>query len=142
MAAKARKSFKNFNYEQFQQQMIVELLSGKRKLSKDGVLTPLIKNLLEASLNAEMDVHLEEDESKNRRNGYGSKKLKTAHGAIEIDTPRDRDGTFEPVLIKKRQTVLNESLDAKILSLFGAGLSYNDITAHNSRPLWSRSIGC
>jgi len=73
--------------------------------------TMMMKNLLETALNAEMDDHLgyekhspEGHGSGNSRNGSMSKTLKGDFGEIEIETPRDREGTFEPQLIKKRQT--------------------------------------
>ena len=59
-----------------------------------------------------------------------TKTLKTSNGSIEINTPRDRAGSFEPKIIKKRQTILNEGLDNKILGLFSIGMSYKDIRQH------------
>jgi transposase-like protein len=59
-----------------------------------------------------------------------SKQVKTAFGKVEIATPRDRDGSFEPQLIAKRQTTLGEALDHKIISLYSHGMSYNDIIKH------------
>tara|TARA_R110000868_G_C10875903_1_gene762600 strand:- start:299 stop:1531 length:1233 start_codon:yes stop_codon:yes gene_type:complete len=120
----------DFDYNEFQNSAIKELQSGKPLTGKEGVLTPLIKQLLEASLEAEMDTHLDNESSSNRRNGKLKKTVKTNQGNVEIETPRDRAGTFEPQIIKKRQTVLNESLDNKILSLYGIGMSYKDISAH------------
>ena len=49
---------------------------------------------------------------------------------FELETPRDREGSFEPQIVKKRQTVLNISLDNKILGLYGLGMSYQDIASH------------
>jgi len=66
----------------------------------------------------------------NRRNGKNSKMIKSESGNFEISTPRDRESSFEPQIIKKRQTVLNESLDQRILELFGSGMSYSDISNH------------
>jgi transposase-like protein len=66
----------------------------------------------------------------NRRNGQLSKTIKSGIGGFELETPRDRDGSFEPEIIKKRQTVLNESLDNKILSLYALGMSYEAISSH------------
>jgi putative transposase len=84
-------------------------------------------------LDAEMEQHLDEckvNGASNRRNGRMSKILKTADGSVEIETPRDRAGTFEPQLVKKRQTILNDSLDDKIIGLYGLGMSYEDIRSH------------
>ena len=58
--------------------------------------------------------------------------MKTASGSFELDVPRDRNGSFEPQLIKKRQTVLTEELDNKILALYSLGTSYDDISSHLS----------
>ena len=77
-----------------------DLQSGKAITGKDGVLTPLIKQLTEAALQAELDSHLADDVAPNRRNGKTSKTVKSTAGPFELDTPRDRAGTFEPQLIK------------------------------------------
>jgi transposase-like protein len=90
----------------------------------------LIKRLIESSLEGELDAHLKESEEPNRRNGKLSKSLRTSIGPIEINTPRDRNSSFEPQLVKKRQRVLNEELDRKIISMYGLGLSYSDIRKH------------
>jgi transposase-like protein len=90
----------------------------------------LIKRLIESSLEGELDAHLKESEEPNRRNGKLSKSLRTSIGPIEINTPRDRNSSFEPQLVKKRQRVLNEELDRKIISMYGLGLSYSDISKH------------
>ena len=60
------------------------------------------------------------------RNGYTSKTIKTEDGQFKLDTPRDRDGDFEPQLIKKNQTLFT-SMDDKILYLYGKGLSTREI---------------
>src|SRR5262245_27790436 len=117
----------NFDFNQFQTETIEKLKSGQPLMGKKGVLTPLIKQLLEAAMDAEMDSHLlecKENGEPNRRNGKTSKILKTGTGAFELESPRDREGSFEPQIVKKRQTVLNESLDNKILSLYAFGMSY------------------
>jgi putative transposase len=67
---------------------------------------------------------------RNRRNGRTTKRVKTDRGSIEIATPRDRDGSFEPQLVKKRQTTLGPFLEEKILGLYAMGLSYADIRDH------------
>ncbi len=59
----------------------------------------------------------------NRKNGKGSKTIKTGSGSFELNAPRDRSGTFEPQLIKKNQTQLTPEIDRKILSLFSHGMS-------------------
>ncbi|KMT64166.1 IS256 family transposase, partial [Catenovulum maritimum] len=107
-----------------------QLQSGKALVGKDGVLTPLIKQLTEAALKAELEQHLEDDIQPNRKNGSTSKTIKTSTGEFELETPRDRAGSFEPQLIKKNQTKLSEEIDHKILSMFSMGLSYRDIRKH------------
>lgn len=125
--------FTNFDFDQFKKEAIEKIKSGQDLTGKDGILTPLIKEMIEAALEGEMDSHLSECRSNNysnRRNGKLKKTMKTGTGSFELSTPRDRDSTFEPELIKKRQTVLNESLDNKILSLYAAGMSYDTIIEH------------
>jgi putative transposase len=109
-----------------------QLKSGKPLLGKEGALGPLFKSFLEAALEAELDNHLQEnkEEDSNRRNGYGSKQLRTSEGTMELTTPRDRSGSFEPEIVKKRQTILADSLESKILGLYGLGMSLRDIAAH------------
>lgn len=90
------------------------------------------KTFYEKALNAELDDHLGYDkhstsDSPNARNGHSRKTVYTDDGALEIDTPRDRKGKFEPQLIKKRQTRLS-LIDDKILSLYSKGLSTREIT--------------
>jgi transposase-like protein len=103
------------------------LQSGKAITGKDGILTPLIKKLTEAALEGELDSHLAEDVVPNRKNGKTSKTVKSTAGPFELDTPRDRAGTFEPQLVKKHQTSVSDEIEAKILSMYGLGMSYRDI---------------
>lgn len=84
-----------------------QLQAGQGLTGKDGVLTPLIKQLTEAALKAELEQHLENDDSPNRKNGSSKKTVKTSVGQFELETPRDRDGSFEPQLVKKHQTKLH-----------------------------------
>ncbi|QIZ75755.1 IS256 family transposase [Ferrimonas lipolytica] len=109
---------------------IEALRSGQDLTGKDGILTPLIKQLTEAALKAELDQHLAEDGSNNRKNGKTPKRVKTAAGSFELNTPRDRDGTFEPQLVKKHQTHLTDEMERKIIAMFSLGTSYQDIRAH------------
>src|SRR5690554_668916 len=93
----------------------------------------LTKITVEAALNAELDEHLGYDrhqasDAENSRNGYSSKILKTEDGQFEISTPRDRNGSFEPQLVKKHQTRFT-SMDDKILSLYAKGMTTREIVA-------------
>ena len=85
-----------------------DLQSGKGLTGKDGILTPLIKQLTEAALQAELQEHLDKEHEPNRKNGSSRKKMKSSSGNFELDTPRDRNGSFEPQLVRKNQTFLNE----------------------------------
>jgi len=104
--------------------------TGKPLLGKEGILTPLIKNLAEAALEGELDSHLGQEVSANRRNGKSKKTIKSLNGNFELSTPRDRDGTFSPQLVKKHQTTLTDEIEQKIIALYGLGMSYNDISSH------------
>ncbi|HCE4695114.1 TPA: IS256 family transposase [Vibrio parahaemolyticus] len=117
---------KDFDLEQ----AIKALQSGQDLTGKDGFLTPLIKQITEAALKAELEQHLEDDDQPNRKNGSSKKTVKSSVGAFELDTPRDRTGSFEPKLVKKNQTKLTDEIDRKILSMFSLGMSYRDIRGH------------
>lgn len=95
-------------------------------------MPPMLKNVIEKALEAEMDGHLDEGERAkgNKRNGKGKKTLKSGFGTFDIDTPQDRQSSFEPELVKKRQTILADNLSDKIIGLYGLGMSYRDISAH------------
>ena len=121
---------KQFDYKQFEQEALDQLHSGKRLEGSDGILAPLIKRLVEVSLEGELDAHLSEGQDANRRNGKQSKKIKTGFGTVDITTPRDRNSSFEPQILPKRQTTLGEALDHKVINLYGKGLSYTDICEH------------
>lgn len=121
-----------FDFEAFVRQAGEQLRSGKPFTGKDGVFTPLLKRVLEASLEGELDSHLEESRTteSNRRNGHTHKNVKSSLGAFDVSTPRDRNATFEPQTIAKRQRMISEDIDKKILALYGLGMSYGDIQGH------------
>src|ERR1700730_18615587 len=114
------------NLSDLQREIVESVRSGKSLLGKDGALTPLIKQALEAALEGEIETHMASDEgsSSNRRNGKMRKLVSGESGTFELETPRDRNGSFEPQIVKKRQTVITEELDNKILSLYALGVSY------------------
>lgn len=103
------------------------LQSGQPITGKDGVLAPLVKQLTEAALEAELDSHLADEVNTNRKNGKSKKTVKSSHGTFELETPRDRAGTFEPKLVAKHQRTVSDEIEAKILSMYGIGTSYADI---------------
>lgn len=107
-----------------------QLKAGKGIGGKDGALTPLIKQLTEMALQAELETHLSQDLERNRKNGTSSKTMKSANGTFELDTPRDRNGSFEPELVKRNQTHMSDELESKMLSLFALGNSYSQIADH------------
>lgn len=109
---------------------LAALRNGQDLTGKDGILTPLIKQLTEAALKAELEAHLEKEEAANRKNGTSKKTIKSSTGSFELETPRDRSGTFEPKLVKKHQTHLTDEIERKVLSLFALGNSYQDIAGH------------
>lgn len=113
-------------YEIDIQEFAKALQSGQGLNGKDGVLTPLIKKITEAALGAEIDQHLESD-PENRKNGKSRKTIKTMSGEFELETPRDRNGTFEPQTVKKHQTRLTDEMERNVLSLFALGNSYQHI---------------
>lgn len=106
------------------------LQSGQDIGGKDGILTLLIKQLTEAALQAELDEHITDDPTPNRKNGSARKTVKSPSGDFELDTPRDRAGNFEPQIVKKHQRVLTDELERKVISLYALGNSYQDIRGH------------
>jgi len=120
----------DFDYANFEKEAIEKLKNGKELGGKDGVLGPMLKRLLEAAMEGEMDAHLDKEVAPNRRNGKMGKKVKTGFGTMHVNTPRDRNSSFEPQILPKRQTTLGASLDHKVISLYGIGMSYSDICAH------------
>lgn len=123
-----------FDFNAFQAQIISDMKTGKPLMGKEGILTPLIKQCIEAALEGEMTSHmascLEDSDNNNRRNGKVSKIMRGPTGSFELEVPRDRESSFEPEIVKKRQTTLTASLDNKILALYGLGMSYQDISTH------------
>ncbi len=109
-----------------------ELSSGKPLTGKGGVFTPLLKQIIEASLEGEMDAHMDQIRSKdkNRRNGRTRKNIQSSLGGFEIFVPQDRSGSFDPQMVRKRQHRISSDIDAQILSLYSRGMSYSDIRDH------------
>lgn len=120
--------------ERTQLQAIAKELAKTVKTEADlnRLSQELLKMTVEAALNVELDDHLgyskhaKTPEVGNSRNGYTRKTLKSQHGEVEIQTPRDRAGSFEPLLVKKNQTRLTK-MDDQILYLYAKGMSTRDI---------------
>ncbi len=105
-------------------------------LGDHGLLKGLTKRLVERALQAELTEHLgyaphvrQETKSGNTRNGTSAKTVATDQGPVELDIPRDRAGTFEPTVVKKRQRRL-EGFDDKVLALYAHGLTTREIQSH------------
>jgi putative transposase len=120
--------------------VVDELLAGARTeeeiVGPGGLLSQLTKRLVERALEVELTDHVGYDRHQeppggtgNTRNGTTPKRLVTEHGEVPIDTPRDRDGSFSPKIVRKRQRRF-EGFDDKILALYSRGLSTRDIEAH------------
>ena len=121
------------DYASIQKQALEQFRSGKSLTGKGGAFAPLFKQFLEAALEAELDSHLKDEDMlaiANRKNGKVSKTVKTADGELELVTSRDRNGSFEPEIIKKRETILADSLQDRIIGMYGIGMSLRDISAH------------
>ena len=123
----------SFDFDSFKQEAMKELYKGKPLMGEGGIFTPLLKHFLEATLQGEIDTHLKEEQAKsnpNRRNGTGKKQVRSSMGKFDLETPRDRAGSYEPIIVPKRQTILTDQLESKIISMYGRGMSYSDISAH------------
>ncbi len=121
----------------------VKLKAMAAELAKDiktqadlaNLSSMLLKMTVEAALGAEMEHHLgyskhdtDNKQTTNARNGYSSKTVKGDHGEVEIEVPRDRDSSFEPIILPKRQTRLTD-FDDQILALYARGMTTRDIVA-------------
>lgn len=118
--------------KELQSKALSQFKSGKPLFGKDGAFAPMLKQFLETALEAEMEEHLSETERElgNKRNGKGRKTIKSSSGSIELETPQDRQSSFTPEIIKKRETILADNLEEKIIGMYGLGVSFRDISAH------------
>jgi transposase-like protein len=115
--------------QELEKKALDQLLSGESLFGKNGAFAPMLKSFIEKALQVEMSSHLSTSEN-NKRNGKGKKTIKSSLGSFEIQTPTDRRSSFEPELIKKRQTILADNLSEKIIGLYGLGMSLRDISSH------------
>lgn len=122
----------NEEYEALKKKALEQFRTGKPLLGKDGAFAPLLKQFLESALASEMEEHLTEQERNkgNRKNGTSKKTIKSSDGSFELETPRDRESSFEPDVVKKRETILADNLESKIIGLYGLGTSLRDISSH------------
>ena len=128
------KKDEKFDFKSFEKEAIRKLRSGKGLIGENGALTSLIGRILKAAYEEEIEDHISETRSKNnRRNGSTKKHLKTGLGNIEVDPPRDRQGTFSPQIVKKWERQIARELESQILSLYALGTSTRDISEHMDR---------
>jgi len=121
------------------QQLVAQAAGQGVQLTGDGgLLTGLTRQVLQAALEAEMAAHLGFDRgdpasrgAPNIRNGSYPKTVRTEVGEVTIDVPRDRAGTFEPVIVAKHQRRL-AGFDEAVISLYAKGMTTGDIAAHLS----------
>lgn len=125
-----------FDFESYYQQVIEGLKDGKGLTGEEGLLKPLIVHFLEGALSAELADHLKddgEDSLPNKRNGRQSKRVRTESGEVQINYSRDRQGTFDPITVKKRQHEVGLGFTDQILELYGMSNSLDDIASHLKR---------
>lgn len=118
------------------------LYNGDPIVGEDGIFTDLLQALVNASLEGEMDYHLQEDYQQgktNRRNGHTGKTVRSRVGPMQVRTPRDRDGSHDPQLIKKWERELGSGMDHVILSLYARGQSVEDVR-HQLRELYGLEV--
>ncbi|MGF7082998.1 transposase-like protein [Mucilaginibacter sp. UYCu711] len=123
----------NFDFESFKREAIKGMYAGKPLNGEKGIFAPLLKHFLEAALEGELETHLQEEKAaglRNRLNGKTTKRVKSLSGEFDLQSNRDRSGSFEPVVLPKRQVIITEELEDKVIGLYGLGLSTRDISKH------------
>ena len=123
----------NFDFESFKREAIKGMYAGKPLNGEKGIFAPLLKHFLEAALEGELESHLQEEKVaglSNRLNGKTTKRVKSLSGEFDLQSNRDRLGSFEPVVLPKRQVIITEELENKVIGLYGLGLSTRDISKH------------
>ncbi len=123
-------------------EIVSRLYNGDPIVGEDGIFTDLLQALVNASLEGEMDQHLQEDSQQgksNRRNGHMEKTVRSRVGPMQVVTPRDRDGSHDPQLIKKWERELSGGMDHVILSLYARGQSVDDVR-HQLRELYGLEV--
>lgn len=114
--------------EEIRQKFINQLYKKENLYSEGSIFRDLLQGFVNNALDGEMDAHLEDKASKtNRRNGKKGKTIRSQAGNLNIDTPRDRDGSYDPKLVSKWQRELTTGLDEVILSFYAQGQSVEDI---------------
>lgn len=129
---RAAKKERKAKLRDFLQLLDVEDYSDLRSVFKEMV-GAVLENGLEAELDDELGYSkydYRNKDTENSRNGYSRKSVKTSAGSVEIAVPRDRNGEFEPQIIRKNETSLSGDIEEKILSMYAKGMTTNDISAH------------
>ena len=126
--------------EKRRKELVKELLRETPLTNGDDlnkIMKEIIAEMVNGSLEGELDGELgydkhdvSEKETENSRNGYGEKTLHTSYGDVGIKVPRDRQGEFEPKLIPKYKTLVNEEIEKKIISMYAKGMTTTDMETH------------
>lgn len=129
---RAAKKERKEKLREFLSLLDVEDMSDLRSVFKE-----MVGEVLENGLEAELDDELgysrydyRNKETENSRNGHSRKTMKTSAGDLEIAVPRDRNGEFEPKLVRRNETTLSGDIEEKIISMYAKGMTTNDISAH------------
>ena len=119
-------------FDRFKEEAMKGLYEGKKMGGTDGVFAPMLKHLLESMLEGELDHHLHESKASgetNRKNGKTKKTVRSLQsGHFELESGRDRNGTFEPKIVAKRQLIITEELESNVLAMYARGMSTRDIS--------------
>lgn len=121
-----------FDFERFKEEAMEGLYNGKKMGGTDGVFAPMLKHLLESMLEGELDNHLQESKSSsdpNRGNGKTKKNVRSLQsGEFELESTRDRNGTFEPKIVAKRQLIITDELEENVIGMYARGMSTRNIS--------------
>src|SRR6056297_665764 len=123
-------------------EVLDRMYKGEPILGEGGIFTDMLQAFVNAALEGEVDEHIEQSKSRktsNRRNGYTRKKVKSTAGDLNINTPRDRDGSYNPMLLGKWDRSLDNGLDNIILSLYARGQSVEDVR-HQLKELYGVDV--
>ena len=132
---------RNMSEEEKQKRIKVREFLKQNPISSSDDLNNFFKDMMKIMIEELYQGELEEElgytkydyrnkDSNNSRNGYSSKKLKSSAGEIEVNVPRDRNGEYEPQVIKKHQNTIGQDLEAKIISMYAKGMTTSDIESH------------
>lgn len=128
------KTNESFDFQRFKEEAMQGLYDGKKMGGTDGVFAPMLKHLLESMLEGELNNHLEESKAagdNNRKNGKTKKTVRSLQsGHLEIESSRDRQGTFEPKILPKRQLIITEELEDKVIAMYARGMSTRNISEY------------